>query len=305
MELFVILTIAIVAGAVIYWLRQHRSEFGSEPSEKGSSVARPRASAAEHELERRATEAATSGDDLDALHLWLQQRTEELGLGPSRIRSALSVGFRQAVVRFIDDGDISEEEDSRLQRFASKFDLTQDDVGDQAWTQWIKGRLLRRIADGYLPSDVSLQIVGRLPFNLQKSETLIWVFPNSDYITEISSRYFEGGSRGVSFRVAKGVYLRGSSFRGQPKVETTTAAVDSGLVGITTKHVYFNGAPKSFRVPYRKIVSTSSFSDGFGIQRDAATAKPEAFRTGDGWFSVNLVDLLAAEPDLVDYPARG
>ena len=36
------------------------------------------------------------------------------------------------------------------------------------------------------------------------------------------------------------------------------------------------------------------FSDGFGIMRDARTAKPQAFRTGNGWFPYNLATNLAA-----------
>jgi len=38
-----------------------------------------------------------------------------------------------------------------------------------------------------------------------------------------------------------------------------------------------------------KIVSFMPFSDGVGIQRDAATAKPQFFITGDGWFTYNLL----------------
>ncbi|MGI6285975.1 hypothetical protein SEF58_09180 [Neomoorella humiferrea] len=31
------------------------------------------------------------------------------------------------------------------------------------------------------------------------------------------------------------------------------------------------------------------YSDGIGIQRDAARAKPQFFITGDGWYIYNLV----------------
>ena len=39
---------------------------------------------------------------------------------------------------------------------------------------------------------------------------------------------------------------------------------------------------------YDRIVSFDPYDDGFGIMRDAQTAKPQAFRTGDGWFPYNL-----------------
>ena len=39
---------------------------------------------------------------------------------------------------------------------------------------------------------------------------------------------------------------------------------------------------------YNRIVSFGPYQDGFGIMRDAQTAKPQTFRTGDDWFPCNL-----------------
>ena len=44
---------------------------------------------------------------------------------------------------------------------------------------------------------------------------------------------------------------------------------------------------------YDRIVSFEPYDDGFGIMRDAQTAKPQMFRTGDGWFPYNLATNLA------------
>ena len=62
---------------------------------------------------------------------------------------------------------------------------------------------------------------------------------------------------------------------------------DTGLLGFTTKHLYFSGARKKFRVRYEKIVDFEPFSDGFGIMKDAQTAKPQSFKTKEGWSSYN------------------
>ena len=40
-------------------------------------------------------------------------------------------------------------------------------------------------------------------------------------------------------------------------------------------------------------VSVNPCADGIGVMRDAQTAKPQTFRTGDGWFIYNLVTNLA------------
>ena len=72
-----------------------------------------------------------------------------------------------------------------------------------------------------------------------------------------------------------------------------TVHQDTGLLGFTTKHVYFSGARKKFRVRFDRIVDFELFSDGFGIMREAQTAKSQAFKTGDGWFAFNLATNLA------------
>jgi hypothetical protein len=97
----------------------------------------------------------------------------------------------------------------------------------------------------------------------------------------------------MSFRVAKGVYFRTSSFRGHPVETTERVHVDTGIMAVTTKHVYFGGNQKNFRINFDKIVSFIPFSNGVGIQRDAATAKPQFLMTGDGWFTYNLLTNIA------------
>ena len=42
---------------------------------------------------------------------------------------------------------------------------------------------------------------------------------------------------------------------------------------------------KKSRLRYDRIMDSKPFSDGFEIMRDAQTAKPQAFKTGDGWFA--------------------
>ena len=86
---------------------------------------------------------------------------------------------------------------------------------------------------------------------------------------------------------------------------------DIGLLGLTTKHIHFAGSRKRFRVRYDRIVAFEPFSDGFGIMRDAQTARPQTFQTGDGWFAYNLAANLArsraeqpAPPNIPPLPHR-
>ena len=134
-------------------------------------------------------------------------------------------------------------------------------------------------------------ITGRVPFNLMKSEQLVWVLQDVDYLETVVRRERRGSSHGLSIRVARGVYYRPSTFRSRPIEWEETVHADTGLLGLTTKHLYYAGARKKFRVRYDRIVSFDPYDDGFGIMRDAQSANPQVFRTGDGWFAYNLAQL--------------
>ena len=97
----------------------------------------------------------------------------------------------------------------------------------------------------------------------------------------------------MSIRVARGIYYQPRTLRGRSVEWEETVHQDTGLLGFTTKHFYFPGARKRFPVRYDRIVDFEPFSDGFGIIREAQTAKPQSFKTGDGRFAYNLAVNLA------------
>lgn len=203
------------------------------------------------------------------------------------LRSITVEGWCTAVEKAFDDGVLSAAEESNLLEIQKHFDFEQQELdANGSFSRVVKGGILRDVMDGKLPERVTVQ--GTMPFNFVKNEKLVWLFQGVKYLEQRVRRHYEGRSQGVSVRIAKGVYLRSSAFRGHPVETAETVHADTGLLGFTDKHIYFAGPAKSFRVPYRKIVSFEPFSDGIGIQRDAASAKPQTFVTGDGWFTYNL-----------------
>ena len=126
-----------------------------------------------------------------------------------------------------------------------------------------------------------------------KSETLVWVMEGVDYFETVVRRERRGSSHGVSIRVARGLYYQPRTFRSRSVEWEEDVHQDTGLLGFTTKHVYFSGGRNKFRVRYDRIVDFEPFSDGFGVMRDTRSAKPQSFRTGDGWFAYNLAVNLA------------
>lgn len=208
------------------------------------------------------------------------------------VREAIIAGWCSSVDKCLEDGVIDEEEERKLVALKNAFAFSEEELDrTAAHTRLVKAIVIREVLAGNLPE--RMRFDDPLPINLQKGEKIVWAFAGCEYLEDKTKRTYQGGSRGVSVRVMKGVYYRVGAFKGSPVYSTERVVVDQGTVYITNKHLYFAGPAKSLRVPYAKIVSFLPFDDGVGVVRDAQSAKPQIFKTGDGWFTYNLVTNLA------------
>ena len=68
------------------------------------------------------------------------------------------------------------------------------------------------------------------------------IIDDVDYLETVTRRDRRGTSHGVSIRVARGLYYRPSTFRSRPIEWEETVHSDTGMLGLTTKHIYFAGS---------------------------------------------------------------
>ena len=224
----------------------------------------------------------------------LQRIASASYIDPAGTRQALIAGWESAVDEVLDDHLLTEAEEKRLAVFANRFRLeTKDLNGAGALTRAHQAIALRKLHQGTFCPDPDLADL--TPFNLMKSETLYWVFHNAAYYLEKVERERVGRRQGVSVRVVSGVYYSTGTFRSHTVERLVTRHVDTGILGVTDKHIYFSGDHEKFRVRYDRIVTFDAYADGIGIMREAASAKPQTFKTGDGWFIYNLVTTLAQQ----------
>lgn len=226
-----------------------------------------------------------SADKLECLILTLNK---EYYLDENNLKLVMTDIWENCVELIFEEGLSTKKEDDNLISIANLFNLEQDDLNkNRAFEKLGKGAVLRDLQDGKIPNRIDVE--GELPFNFLKTENLIWVLSSVDYYENKTKRRYEGDSSGVSFRVAKGVYVRSSSFKGHPVDYEETIYQDTGLVAITDKYIYFSGEMKEFRVAFNKIISFKPFSDGVRFQTEAVSAKPKIFIVDDGWFLYNLL----------------
>ena len=267
-------------------------------------VGEVRVKTAEPRLAQLLREAVTAREDVEdgglplarplaEVEAEIEVTAAQIGVEDADLRAILRRAVEAEVERVLDDELLTAVEERAIVAVARHFDIGRTELDrNGAWTRMVKAAILRDLTEGVVPQ--RLESSGRLPFRLQKTETMIWVFHDVDYSTVRTRREFRGRSAGVSVRVAKGVYFRTGAFKGRPVEIEEAVHVDTGMLGVTTRHIYFAGAAKSFRVRLDRIVTIEPYSDGVGIMRDTARAQPETFVLGDGWFAYNLLQNIEA-----------
>jgi|AntRauTorcE11898_2_1112593.scaffolds.fasta_scaffold00890_7 hypothetical protein len=217
------------------------------------------------------------------------------GITEDKRRETAAYAVKLVVDDFLEDDILSEEEEAILSEFINKTSYSINELDDYNGVRNIlKASTLRKVLNGEKPENTP-DFQMPVHFNFQKSETLIWAFSNVAYYQEITRRHYEGGHQGFSVRVAKGLYYRTGAFKGRPVEEKSMEYVDTGILVLTTKHIYFGSYNKMFRVRYNKIVAFTPYDDGLGIMKDSQRAKPMVFKLEDGWLAYNLAINLARQ----------
>ena len=218
-------------------------------------------------------------------------RALEAGVIDLQDRSRLlSSAWSYAVERFLLDDLLTDQEEERVLGFIERFSLSAAELNKDGLLSRLQkvGVLKLLVNGGELPA-----VTTSVPINLQKTERLLWIENDVRMLEDKVRRETVGRSQGVSVRVVSGVYVRLGAFKGKPVFSTERVEVGVGTLYVTDKNLYFYSRAQSVRIPYGKIVSFEQFSDGLGFMRDAASAKPQFFINGDGWFLYNLITNLA------------
>ena len=269
-------------------LLEFRNRFAIDDNEVEKSLAALEKGARDRVMLNARRLALTASDSYNYLDE-LQSSVRALRLPPDEAKQLLIQAWAAAVEGSMEDGILTQAEENALFRYMAYFNISRGDVED-AHRDLVRAAVIRDLMN----SEITYRLnVTDHPFNLQKNEKLVWAFRGVEYIETKTKRERRGTSHGLSIRVARGLYYRPSTFKSRVHEWDENVHVDTGILGVTPKHLYFSGPRKSFRVRYDKIVAYDPFSDGIGFTQDAANAKPKKFVTGDGWFIYNLVTNLS------------
>lgn len=111
--------------------------------------------------------------------------------------------------------------------------------------------------------------VGVPGFVCKAGEAITMAVTAVKYYHDQSHVRYEGGSRGVSFRVCRGVSYRLGAHKSHRVTNSTLDHLDTGTLVITNQAVSLIG-DNAVYMPYKKIVNFEWYTDGFGFQTAAA-----------------------------------
>lgn len=181
--------------------------------------------------------------------------------------------YHRVYEKAVEDRALTVQEQEQLSGLQKDLGIDDAKIGRQL-SGLARLQMLRESQEGRLP------VLPQVPLLLKKGEVGHWM-TDAEYMEErVVSRRYEGGSRGVSIRIMKGVSYRVGAHKGQLVTETGIVTVDSGQLILTSQRVAFTGARKSFNVPYKQLMNFNLFDDGVQINKDGKS-KPQIFKIGD------------------------
>lgn len=247
---------------------------------------------AQREIITLVGKVGSEGGDLDSLKASVEKIAALHNMDKPIMESLLVAGWENVAKIIMKDGILSEDEERPLHELADYFSLPQQSLARTgAFTRLTQNAALREVLNDKISDRI--HIFGDIPFNLQRAEKLVWLFKNVEYFEEKTRTRNVGGSQGVSIRGSDGVWFRANAFEGERVQTRESVHVDTGLLGVTDQHLYFSGPSKGLRINYNKIAAFRTFANGFGVQRDALTARLQSFVVKDPQFAYNLIRNLA------------
>ena len=179
------------------------------------------------------------------------------------------------------DDVVTQQEHEALERIQRLFNIPADKISAELQVL-DKHKILRQIQSGILPT-CHTNII------LKKGEVAHFSY-FADLIEERAVRgRYQGGSAGVSFRVAKGVSFRVGQSRGTYHSDREPVAVSSGKLIVTNKRIIFDGDKKGFNITIGQLLSYEVFDNSILVKPTRGNPRLVEFR--DTSYDPDILDM--------------
>lgn len=167
-----------------------------------------------------------------------------------------------AALSFIEmTGGANAEQEAEMGMIQAVLRIPDDEI-EKPKKQLSNLRLLAEIKAGYLPTVSVNDII------LLKGEMAHWSEPAQILEERVVNRRYEGGSQGMSVRIAKGLSYRVGVQKGHLVSDKAVIPVSNGNLIITSQRIIFQGGTKSINLPLNKLLEFRGADDGLILTDD-------------------------------------
>jgi len=211
---------------------------------------------------------------------------EHSKLLPEQARKAISNGLTKLADKFLEDTLLDYSEQEVFDKvFDALYEKIDSKVAQGLAVRAVKSITLRDISDGVIDPKypISSSII------MKRGEIGYWEFLQSKYFKYKTTTTYVGKSRGVSVRIAKGLYYRTGSSNGHKISQENLVQDDIGSFIVTNQAIHFKGSRSSFRLNFDKIQSVDPWADAVEINDTNLNSRPKIFGVDDPVFAANLI----------------
>lgn len=196
--------------------------------------------------------------------------------------------LNKATDKFMADGFLSDQEEKQLMAYSSGLGIALNSLPIQ-----YRNSNLLRVSQAIILKDLQRGVLPKnpltVPVMLSKGEAVLWEYDNVTIYQEKITREYVGGSRGMSYRLFKGMTFRTGSFKGRPVEKSHMETIGNGSLVVTNKNFFFHCPTASVKIPYSKLVGVTPYSDGLEVHKEEAKPKRTVFQGFDAWFPMNVL----------------
>lgn len=146
-----------------------------------------------------------------------------------------------------------------------------------------QSKIINKLKNGIYPSNLDCPIL------ISQGESLVYIYNNVTMLQEKIEKEYSGDRSGWSFRVMKGVTYHKGGTKLKPIEHSYMKNEGVGDLYITTQHLIFQSNSAALKIPYKKIVGITPYSDGIDVHRDGTNVKRLVFQGFDGSFLMQLM----------------
>lgn len=223
-------------------------------------------------------------------HDELEVGLAESGMPEDMRQNLLRTAWAAAADEFLADHIIDRLEERHLAVFAQRFQIDREMLAEtEEFAKVGLCRRLRQIVEGREEPPFA-DMAHTLPFAIQMTERLIWVFPEVEYSVEENTERRRRAARLLARLGTKSqAYLSPRAVGGLRFGTEVRQDRAGGLLAVTNEHLYFDDGDGGFRIGFDEVESIVMEHHGVSLILDGWPDLCQHFRTGDGWFVTNVI----------------